>query len=283
MGRDLRPLSRPFQHGGDPAGLYFRVLHDKVATGDQKPGRRSSGRRRKFHAVRSPAVQCLRRIMKGYFGFVRNRFGGNVRRVGDNDVERSAALRQRVPQISPDEFNAKRGKILLRPGVRELAEFDSNNFSPWNFVRNGSGNCTGTRPQIDHFRPNFVCADQRLEPVDHQLNHRFSFRARDKDTRPDGELEVAEMCNAGNVLERNTPGALGHQLGVAFGGPGIPKEEGAKPPQPHIKQVFSQQLGVHAGAGDTRGGKNGRRLTDGVREGHVRADRRRDLTQVIPR
>ena len=85
------------------------------------------------------------------------------------------------------------------------------------------------------------------------------------------------MCNTGDVLERNTLRALGHQLGVAFGGPGIAEEHGAKPSQPHTKQVLRQQLGVHPGAGHTRCSKNCRGFTDGFREGHVRADRHRDF------
>ena len=123
----------------------------------------------------------------------------------------SRCARAGVAQVAADEVDAERQQVLRRPGVRELAELDGVDLRAGDLVRDRAGDGPGPGAQVHH-----LGMRQALQPACGQsitscTTDSVSGRG-NEDPRSDGEFEVAEMRDAGDVLQRNAPGPLGDEV-----------------------------------------------------------------------
>ena len=71
------------------------------------------------------------------------------------------------------------------------------------------------------------------------------------------------MRDAGDVLQRDAAGPLGHEFGVALRRRRIAQHHGPQPAEPDAQQMVGQQFGVDPGAGHAGIGQDRRGLADG--------------------
>ena len=146
--------------------------------------------------------------------------------------------------------------------MRELAELDGVDLRAGNLVRDRAGDGPGPGAQVHHLGMRHALR----QPVNHQLHHGFRFRPGNEHSRPDGQFQVAEMRDAGDVLQRNAPGPLGDELLVALRRRRVAQHQGAEPAEPDAEQVLGEEFGVDPGTRDAGGGQDGGGLADRVRE-----------------
>ena len=140
-------------------------------------------------------------------------------------------------------------------------------FGAGHLVGHGPGDGPGARAQVHHPRVRHA-----LDVVDDQLDHGLRFRAGNKDARAHRELEIAEMRDAGDVLQRNALGPFGHQFRIARRRRSVPQHHGPQPAEPHAEQMVRQQFGVDPGAGNPGIPEDRRGLADGSRQGLPRPE-----------
>ncbi|MNI86810.1 hypothetical protein D3C73_1439370 [compost metagenome] len=119
-------------------------------------------------------------------------------------------------------------------------------FSARNLMGNGSGDGTGSCPEVHH-----LGRGHSRDVINDQLDHRFRFRTGNDDTRPHAQLKMAEIRDAGDVLEGDPSGTLLHQFPVAFRSGRVAEQHGTQAAKADTEQVFGKQLGIDTRAGHT--------------------------------
>jgi hypothetical protein len=99
--------------------------------------------------------------------------------------------------------------------------------------------------------------------VNDQLDNGFRFRARDKNSRPDREIQVPEVRHPGDVLQGDALCPLGDEFGVAFRRRGVPQHHCPEPAEANAEQMIREQLSVDAGTRDAGVPEDRRGLADG--------------------
>src|SRR5690625_146265 len=105
--------------------------------------------------------------------------------------------------------------IALRPGESQFAVFDAVNFTGRGFLGEGESDSTGSGAQIDgDYRVMRVrrCRNRCGHRVDSGLRDRFSFGARNEYAWPNSQFQIAKGRFTGQVLQRDSLGAVGHEL-----------------------------------------------------------------------
>ena len=253
------------QDVSDRPALQLTVLDDEKPPRLQKPSCAHAENPHHVQSVRA-AVQCERGIEQPHLGVSRNGAVRHVRRVRDHHGRASVELGECLREIGEHE-----GQVL---GVRGVARRP----------RMGIGRDLGCEdPRVRHLRRHRqrdrtaagteVDADGRgvrriQQCVDGVLSDGLGLRAGNEDARSDGQLEVAEGRDPGQVLQWFTPLASGgqrlHRLDDC-----VFDDVAADDPRLHLastafEHVTCQQLGVDERIGYARFRET---LRDGAHQG----------------
>ena len=237
--------------------------------------------------------------MLGGLGVSRDHVGGDVRRVAHDGVDGPVEPGQGRAQVAEHEVDAVGREVALGPRVRELRELHGVDLAAGVLVGDRRGNGSRSGAEVDDDGPPGALALPRLrwpealrEPVEHELHDALRLRPWDEDSRPDGEREMPEVRDPGQVLEGNAACALGHEvpegLPEPLGHRSARDGEGPQPAEAAAEQVLGELLGVgpgarHAGLGEQcRGGAQGRAEVGAGALGHGR-DRTRARALALPR
>ena len=183
------------------------MLHDEVAAGLQQPRGGCRGCGRQFDPVRSPAVERHLRIVRGTSGSRgtarRECTAGWTRR-----RRRFRHARTARAQVVPQQGDAQRSQVPLGPGVRKLAELHR-----IHAVAEGTSLATAAAMAPEPVPKSTTLAAGRARAWSmRMLGDGFGLRPRHEDARSHLQFEVPKEGAAGNVLQRNTGGAFGHQV-----------------------------------------------------------------------
>ena len=201
--------------------------------------------------------QRERRVVAGHLGVADDRADGDVGRVAHDDVDAAVEVGEGVGHVTESQVDAGPGAVARRPGEGVGVGLDGVHPRARHLGGHGQRDRTRPRAQVDHDRPRVAGSRPRAR-LDGGLSHQLRLRSRHEDTRPDGELEMAEERPAGDVLQR-LPG--GTPVDVRRKRPGRVPERRHRPQRAPVdaERVRGQLLGVeprrgHAGGGEPVGG-----------------------------